>query len=148
MKKGVVRNFTKFTWKHLCQNLFFNEVAGLWHKCFPVNFVKFLRAPFLQNSSGRLLFQNFCQTAKVDAGNRILKSSIHPQKQKACNFVKKESLAQVFYCDFCQISKNIFFTEHLRWLLLYRKVMSVSAGLITRVESYLRKLQFINCLNY
>ena len=27
----------------------------LWHRCFPVNFVKFLRTPFLQNSSGRLL---------------------------------------------------------------------------------------------
>ena len=28
-KKGVVRNFTKFTRKHLCQSLFFNKVAGL-----------------------------------------------------------------------------------------------------------------------
>ena len=27
----------------------------LWHKCFPANFVKFLRTPFLQNTSGRLL---------------------------------------------------------------------------------------------
>ena len=28
-KKGVPRNFTKFTGKHLCQSLFFNKVAGL-----------------------------------------------------------------------------------------------------------------------
>ena len=28
---------------------------GLWHKCFPVNFAKFLITPFLQNTSGRLL---------------------------------------------------------------------------------------------
>ena len=27
----------------------------LWRRCFPVNFVKFLRTPFLQNTSGRLL---------------------------------------------------------------------------------------------
>ena len=27
----------------------------LWGRCFPVNFVKFLRTPFLQNTSGRLL---------------------------------------------------------------------------------------------
>ena len=27
----------------------------LWHKCFPVNFAKFLRTLFLQNTSGRLL---------------------------------------------------------------------------------------------
>ena len=56
MKKGVLRNFTKFTEKHLCQGLFFNKVAGLrsptlfkgrlWHRCFPVNFAKFLRTPF------------------------------------------------------------------------------------------------------
>ena len=31
-----------------------------------------------------------------------------------CNFIKKESLAQVFSCEFCQISKNNFFTEHPR----------------------------------
>ena len=28
---------------------------GLWHRCFPVNFVKYLRTPFLQNTSERLL---------------------------------------------------------------------------------------------
>ena len=61
-KKAVLRNFAKFTGKYLCQRLFFNTVAGqarpatlikksLWHRCFPVNFAKFLRTPFLQKSS-------------------------------------------------------------------------------------------------
>ena len=27
----------------------------------------------------------------------------------ACNFIKKEILAQVFACEFCEISKNTFF---------------------------------------
>ena len=27
---------------------------------------------------------------------------------------KKQTLAQVFSCEFCEISKNTFFTEHLR----------------------------------
>ena len=27
--KGVLRNFAKFTGKHLCQSLFFDKVAGL-----------------------------------------------------------------------------------------------------------------------
>ena len=31
----------------------------------------------------------------------------------ACNFIKKETLAQVFLCEFCEIFKNTFFTEHL-----------------------------------
>ena len=30
--KGVVRNFTKFTEKHLCRGLLFNKVAGLFHR--------------------------------------------------------------------------------------------------------------------
>ena len=29
VKKSVLRNFTKFTGKHLCQSLFFNKFAGL-----------------------------------------------------------------------------------------------------------------------
>ena len=33
--------------------------------------------------------------------------------------IKKETLAQVFSCEFCEISKNTFFTEHLLWLLLW-----------------------------
>ena len=60
-KKCVLRNFAKFTGKHLCQSLFFNKVSGvrpaillkkrLWHRCFPVNFAKFLRT-LSQNTSG------------------------------------------------------------------------------------------------
>ena len=48
VRKGVLRNFTKFTGKHLCQSLFFNKV------------------------------------------------------------IKKETVAQVFSCEFCEISKNTF----------------------------------------
>ena len=32
----------------------------------------------------------------------------------ACNFIKKETLAQVFSCEFCKISKNTFFIDYLR----------------------------------
>ena len=31
----------------------------------------------------------------------------------ACNFIKKETLAQVLSCEFCEISKNTFLAEHL-----------------------------------
>ena len=44
VKKNVLRNFSKFTGKHLCHSLFFNNFAGLrpvtllekrlWHRCF------------------------------------------------------------------------------------------------------------------
>ena len=33
-EKGVLRNFSKFTGKHLCQSLFFNKVTGrLYNNC-------------------------------------------------------------------------------------------------------------------
>ena len=37
----------------------------LWHRCFPVSFVKFLRTPFLQNTSGRLLMLHFLSVVGV-----------------------------------------------------------------------------------
>ena len=62
MKKGVLRKFAKFTEKHLRQSVFFAGLRPatllkkrLWHRCFPVNFAKFLRTPFSRNISGRLL---------------------------------------------------------------------------------------------
>ena len=35
-------------------------------------------------------------------------------RSEACNFIKKENLEHVFSCEFCEISKNTFFTELLR----------------------------------
>ena len=32
----------------------------------------------------------------------------------ACNFIKKETLAQAFSIEFCEISISTYFTEHLR----------------------------------
>ena len=52
IKKGVLRNFAKFTGKYLCQSLFFKKV-------------------------------------------------------------RKETLAQLFFCKFCKTFKNTIFTEHL-----------------------------------
>ena len=55
--KGVLRNFAKFTGKHLCQGFFLIKLQA-WHRCFPVNFANFLRTPFhritLDDCFGRL----------------------------------------------------------------------------------------------
>ena len=43
----------------------------------------------------------------------------HQRHAEAYNFIKKETLTQVFSCEFFEIFKNtFFFTEHLQWLLL------------------------------
>ena len=34
-------------------------------------------------------------------------------RPEACNFIKTETLAYVVSCEFCEISKNNFFTEHI-----------------------------------
>ena len=58
-----------------------------------------------QRCSGRKgVLENFAKFA----GKRL----------EACNFIKKETLTQVFSCECCKISENKFFAEHLRWLLL------------------------------
>ena len=56
-KIGVLKIFSKSTEKYYCWRLSLNKVAGLqgrtflrrrfWHRCFPVNFVKFWRRPML-----------------------------------------------------------------------------------------------------
>ena len=85
MKKGVLRNFAKFTAKHLCQNLFFNKVAGLrpatllkkrpWHRCFPVSFAKFLRTPFYR----RPLDDCFCINVRPLSVNLLV---LHHSQKK------------------------------------------------------------------
>ena len=61
MKKGVIRDFTKFTGKHL----------------------------------------------------RVRVSFLIKLQAQVCNFIKKETPAQVFFSEFCEISRSTFFTEHL-----------------------------------
>ena len=66
----------------------------------------------------------------------------------ACNFIKKKTLAQAFSCEFCEFSKNTFFTEHLwatasdffsGWLLFRKAYLSI-------VTTFLEELFFHNIL--
>ena len=105
MEKGVVRNFTQFTGKHLCQSLRLATLLNkrLWHRYFTVNFAKFLRIPFLQNTSGQLLV-NLPETLifRSSCSQMFFKVSILK------NFTVLEPLS----------NNKLSFTEHLRWLLL------------------------------
>ena len=127
MKKGVLRNFTKFTVKYLCQSLFFNRVVGLRpvnllkkrlkHRCFPVNFAKFLRIPFLQDTSGRLLPKN------ADGNTKFHMTRLNPwkltflankYKVKAKNFIIPIFYFLVLFLWWvacCNTSTSSFFFE-------------------------------------
>ena len=71
VRKGVLRNFAKFTGKHLCQVLFYNKVAG----------------------------------------------------PEPAALLKKETLAQVFSYEFCEISENTFSQNTSERLLLDNTVL-------------------------
>ena len=99
-KKGGLRNFAKFKGKHLCQNLFLYSLSTLvkkrlWHRCFPVNFAKVLRTPFLQNTSRRLLL-----------------NWVHPYLQLSINIFSMNKIpgkyCVVEICFFWDISFNSF----------------------------------------
>ena len=61
----------------------------------------------------------------------------------AYNFIKKETLAQVFSCEFCKTSKNILFTEHLRTTasvaLSIISFLFLSFSLLKTVKTKIRK---------
>ena len=125
---------------------------SLWPRCFPVNFAKFLRTPFSQNSSGWLLMlrdyftfrssHQRCSIKKVfleiSQNSHNLTKQLHQSlyfnkvsiliKVSGLQLIKKDTLAQVFSCEFYEISKNIFFTEHL-WT-------TASVPLETNLPSY------------
>ena len=69
-KKSVRSNFTKLTGKRLCQSLFFNKETLA--QVFPVNFVKFLKIPFLYNTSGGCFFLEPCQYLRGSSWQRKL----------------------------------------------------------------------------
>ena len=114
--KSVLRTFTKFTGKLLCQVLFFNKDAGLrpatllkkslWCRCFPVNFANFFRTPFLQNTSERLLLTFRC--------NSPIKKDLSDVSTIGCllflgNFANK------------RLQLNSYFTLRLQFIFKYLK---------------------------
>ena len=80
VKKGVLRNFARFTGRHLCQSLFLNS----WQRCFPVNFAKFLRTPFQQDTSRRLLlsFYKKILTNLKNVRQTKIQKRIHLRRKK------------------------------------------------------------------
>ena len=85
VKKRCYWIFTKFTGKHLCQSLFFNKEnlfkKRLWHRCFPVNFVKLLIRTFFTEHLWWLLLnkRNICiyDTALPIKSCRLILLKVH-----------------------------------------------------------------------
>ena len=62
-------------------------------------------------ATGGVLYEiGFLKISQKFTGKHLYQG-LRPQ---ACNFIKNETLAKVFSCEFCVIHKNTFSTEHLR----------------------------------
>ena len=63
-----------------------------------------IRSSHRRCSVKKVVFRNFAKFT-----GKHLCQSIFFNKVEAWNFIKKETLAQMFSCEFCEISKNTFF---------------------------------------
>ena len=71
--------------------------------------MKWFRSNYWRCSLRKGILRNF---AKIHRKTAVSKSFFN----KVAGLSPEETLAQVFSCEFCDISKNTFFTEHL-WVI-------------------------------
>ena len=125
MIKGVLRNFAKFTRKHLCQQLYLKRDFGtdvflwiLW------NFQEqlFYRTP-LGDCFWPILFKII-----VPKNMSTFTGNMYRPEELQLNW--KESPKQLFCSKHCKVFKNKFITEQFRWLLLHINARSVSPKLL------------------
>ena len=72
------------------------------------------------------VLKNFTKFTEKHPCQSLFFNKIAGLRPEVCNFIKQETLAQVFFCEFCEIFKNTYFTEHLwvttshqrRWRIL------------------------------
>ena len=74
---------------------------------------------FVPRCSVKMMFLGISQNSHENTCARV--SLLIKLQAEACNFIKKETLAQVLSCEFSEISKNTFFIEDLCLLLLSAK---------------------------
>ena len=64
-------------------------------------------------SMKKCVLRNFAKLTGKHLCQSLFFNKVAGLTPQACNFIKKEALAQTFSCEFSEISKNTFFTEHL-----------------------------------
>ena len=112
-KIGLLKNFARLAGKHLCWPLqaFFYRTPTLVASGFSWQQISFfqLNLVFIADSS-----TSFC--SKFLQLHELNLRSIHSLQGNT----KKQILAQMFSCEFCEISRNIFFKEPFGRLLHHK----------------------------
>ena len=107
-KTGVLENFFP--------QVFFRKFYEIFKNTFFIEHLRLKAEAFVRRCSVKTVLLEISLNSHENICAGV--SFLQPQ---ACNFVKIDSLTQVFFCEFCKhLSKNIFFTEHLRWLFLQK----------------------------
>ena len=105
VKKGVLRNFTKFTRKHLCQGLFFNRPATLlkkrlWHRRF-LWICAIFRDTFFQRTSSVAASVNIKKSTEFADLFLFTKEILHGKLNFLCSgSVRHRKLQFFFYSSF------------------------------------------------
>ena len=60
-----------------------------------------------------------------------------PEALKACIFIKKEILTQVFSCEYCEVFKNSFLVEDFLFIILLRDDRILWTSLCTKLTSFI-----------
>ena len=156
-KKDVFRNFAKFTVKHLCQSVFFNNVTGLrpetllkkrlWHRCFPVNFAKFLKTSFLTEHLWWLLLSVSDFDYQIQWRNNLTMAFVITFVQiNTCillcfylfllvwsSFNHVDSTYYLFYCERL-LPKFLFFKSQMIYFIRCKADVYLAMSLITKSE--------------
>ena len=106
-KKGFLKKFHKIHLKTPVLESYFNGVSGLkavtllkkrlQHRCFQVNFMKFLRTPFLQNTSVICLTVSFHKEVLYICSNLLLL-----EKWTKLTILLSFHFANTFYTLYCE----------------------------------------------
>ena len=67
----------------------------------------------------------FLKTSQISQGNTCVRVSFLVKLPEVCNFIKKETLVQVFSCEFCEIFKNTFFLKEI-YLFIYKSFLDIA----------------------
>ena len=82
--------------------------------CFSCVYIKIQKQPQEVSCKKKV----FLESSRNSQENSCPRASFLIKLHVACNFIKKEALAQVFSCEFCEIFKNTFSQNTSGQLLL------------------------------
>ena len=82
-------------WKYTPKSMSWLSLITIFKQSLELYILLNLLSPVIWKISGQLIWEVIARRCSV-------------KKVRACNFIKKETLAHVFSCEFCEISKNNF----------------------------------------